>query len=48
MFVTVQCGGCEDVVLRKDVGEECLHVVVECMYCGEGVRKLDMEVGLPP
>lgn len=44
-FVAVECGGCEDVVLRRDAGGECLHQVVECVYCGDGFRKLDMEVG---
>lgn len=43
-FVAEQCSGCEDVVLRKDAAGECLHQVVECGYCGESFRKLDMEV----
>ncbi|RPB07796.1 hypothetical protein P167DRAFT_495277 [Morchella conica CCBAS932] len=44
-FVEVKCSGCDDLVLRKDAAEEdCMHQVLECAYCFESFRRIDMEV----
>jgi hypothetical protein len=45
-FVSVQCAGCNDKILRKDSGSECLHQLVECRFCFSSFRRLDMEVCL--
>ncbi|KAI5842982.1 hypothetical protein DFP73DRAFT_573792 [Morchella snyderi] len=43
-FVEVKCSGCDDLVLRKDAAEEdCMHQVLDCAYCFESFRRIDME-----
>ncbi|KAF8461353.1 hypothetical protein BDZ91DRAFT_851056 [Kalaharituber pfeilii] len=42
-FVYVDCRGCDDRVLRRDAGKECLHQLQECPNCFEQVRKMDLE-----
>ena len=45
-YVWVNCRGCEDKVMRKDVEKDCLHQQVECSGCFEHLRKIDLEVRL--
>jgi len=48
-FVTVDCPGCNESILRRDRRTEgCMHGEVECEHCTAMVRKLEMEVCLAP
>ena len=46
-FITVECPGCKESILRKDAREECLHKNTECPHCVATVLRLDMEVRFP-
>lgn len=43
-FVTVDCVGCNERILRRDVHEECMHQEIVCTHCSVTLRKLDLEV----
>ena len=43
-FVTSECPGCEERILRRDLHTECMHQQVECRHCAAMVRQLEMEV----
>ncbi|TGZ81908.1 hypothetical protein EX30DRAFT_305645 [Ascodesmis nigricans] len=45
-YVTVDCPGCGEKIMRKDRqgdSEDCVHVEEACRYCSEKHRKLDMK-----
>ncbi|KAF8543512.1 hypothetical protein BDD12DRAFT_726048 [Trichophaea hybrida] len=42
-FVTVDCPGCEEKILRSDLQDECMHNEVECSYCLAMIRRLEMQ-----
>ncbi|EPS35913.1 hypothetical protein H072_10617 [Dactylellina haptotyla CBS 200.50] len=44
-YAMVKCAkeGCDGMVARKDVDEDCVHEAVECEFCEFAVRKLDLE-----
>jgi hypothetical protein len=45
-FVTVDCPGCEEQILRRDLREfeECTHSKMECPHCSSMIRALELEV----
>lgn len=45
-YVEVACPGegCKERVLRKDLRERCLHGIVECEFCLDRVREMDLKV----
>ena len=47
-FVAVECAGCKESILRRDVREECLHNETECPHCAATVTRLELEVRKVP
>lgn len=47
-FVTVDCLGCEEKIMRRDLHDECMHTEVECLHCSALTRQLEMEVRANP
>lgn len=43
-FVVVDCPGCDEKIMRRDLRGECRHAEIECTHCLAMIRQLEMEV----